>query len=350
MAAEILENKKNLEHLSKAHEKDRLSHAYIVNGPAGSGKRTFADYIAAALLCDRIGGAEDDGQADIFSMFTGASPKKAQLSDGPCGSCPACVKSMSGNHPDIIYLKREKEKSIQVDEVRRQIIDDIGIKPYYGPYKIYIIEDAQLLTEQAQNALLKTIEEPPEYALIFLLTDNSDAFLDTIRSRCVRLDMERLPAETIVRYLKERQGVPEEEAAKCAAFARGNLGRAMELADGEEDISEVTEILKGLKNMNAPDIFDQAVELGKSGPDEVLEVSRMWFRDVLVLKAQGSSELYFPSALEELKRQSEDTSYEGLNRIMKAIDTAGRQLEANVKAEAVLENMFLAMRRNMRNK
>ena len=356
MVTEILENKRNIEHLSEAQAKGRMSHAYIINGSEGSGKKTLASYIAASLLCNGMGEAETDGQADIFAMFGAPKPAARTLKDGPCGSCPACTKSLSGNHPDIICLRREKEKVIRVEEVRQQIIDDISIKPFYGPYKIYIIEDAQLMNESAQNALLKTIEEPPEYAVIFLLTENADIFLDTIRSRCIRLDMESLSPGTIRRYLKDRLNTDDADADRFAAFARGNLGRAIELAEDEDSaqtVQTITDTLKKLKNMNAADIFDSAAALGKSSPEEVLEISRMWFRDALIMKAdQGSSvkDIYFPAEEAWMKELSAGISYGSFNGIMEAIDTAQARLDANVKAEAVLEAMFLTIRRNCRNK
>ena len=158
---EVLENKKNIEHLSKAHEKGKLSHAYIINGANGSGKRTLVRFIAAGLLCDKTHDSEDD-QPSFFSMMGMEKPPLRSLSQGPCRECPSCAKTLSGNHPDIIYVRHEKANLIKVDEIRDQVIDDIAVKPYYGPYKIYIIEDAHLMNENAQNALLKTIEEPPE--------------------------------------------------------------------------------------------------------------------------------------------------------------------------------------------
>lgn len=107
----------------------------------------------------------------------------------PCMECPSCKKAQSQNHPDIIYVKHEKPNTISIDEIREQLINDVMIKPYSSPYKIYIIDEAQKLTLQAQNALLKTIEEPPAYAVVMLLADNPDALLPTISSRCVQLNL-----------------------------------------------------------------------------------------------------------------------------------------------------------------
>ena len=101
-------------------------------------------------------------------------------------TCDSCKKVIGKNHPDIITVTHEKPGSISIDEVREQVVHDVDIKPYCSPYKIYIIPDAEMMTVQAQNALLKTIEEPPEYGIIILLTSNMSAILPTIQSRSRR--------------------------------------------------------------------------------------------------------------------------------------------------------------------
>ena len=353
---EILGNKKNIEHLSKAHAMGKLSHAYIINGPAGSGKKTFVNYIAKGLLCDEMRADEDDGQADLFAMLGAQKPEPRRLSQGACGSCPACVKAASGNHPDIINVTHEKPKLISVDEIRQQVIDDIAVRPYYGPYKIYIIADAQLLNENGQNALLKTIEEPPEYGIIFILTDNAEGLLDTIRSRCIRLDMERLPQEVIAKVLTDKYSISQENARNMAAFAGGNLGKAIDLAKENEQSEFINSIISALKQvhrMNAVRIFEISAELGKSDAEAALGIMQMWFRDMLIIKGAGAvqgAQMYFPAEELFLKERAQKISFEGINNIFRAIDSAAERIRANVKAEAALENLFLSMRRNSKAK
>lgn len=352
---EILGNQKNIEHLSEAFDRGKLSHAYIINGPKGSGKKTLVNFISAGILCERMQSDSPEGQQDLFSMFGMSAPKKRTLADGPCGECSACAKTESDNHPDIIRLKREKEKLISVKDIRTQIISDMAVKPYYGTYKIYIIDDAQLMNENAQNALLKTIEEPPEYGIIFLLTDNADALLDTIRSRCIRLDMDRLPAEVIADQLVRKYSIKRSAAESYAAFAGGNLGQAAHLAeDGEESeyVNSIIALLKKLARMNAADIFDEAVRIGKTDASYALEIMQMWFRDMMIIKAEGDSvsagELYFPSQMGTLKGYADRVSYEGTDQIFRSVDTARERLACNVKAEAALENLLLAVRKSLR--
>ena len=350
----ILGNRKNIDHLSEAFTRGKLSHAYIINGPKGSGKKTLVNYISAALMCEEVQDA-GGGQQDLFSMFGMQSAKARTLADGPCGACSACAKTVSNNHPDIVRLKREKEKLISVKDIRQQVIADMAIKPYYGAYKIYIIDDAQLMNENAQNALLKTIEEPPEYGIIFLLTDNADALLDTIRSRCIRLDMDRLPNDLIEQQVGQEFGLAAGKAQAFAAFSGGNLGRARELAAGEDEsefINSIAACLKKIKRMNAPDIFDEAVRLGKEDSYYALEIMQMWFRDMLIVKAafpgRETEGLFFPSQINQMTNDATKLSFEGLNNIFTSIDTAKSRLDANVKAEAALENLLLNIRNEFR--
>src|SRR3712207_5364194 len=129
-------------------------------------------------------------------------------SDDACGRCHHCRQSESRNQPDIVYVTHEKPNTISVDDIRTQLGSDIVIRPYASDYKIYIIDEAEKMNEQAQNALLKTIEEPPAYAVIFLLTNNAQTLLQTIRSRCILLETRPLADTLIRRELMQRYQLP----------------------------------------------------------------------------------------------------------------------------------------------
>ena len=180
---EILGNEMVKDHFKKAIENHKISHAYILTGEAGMGRKSIANAFAMTLLCEK-GGSE------------------------PCMTCHSCKQVMSGNHPDLIYVKHEKPGSIGVDDVREQINDTIMIRPYSSYYKIYIVDEAEKMTVQAQNALLKTIEEPPSYAVIILITTNQEAFLPTILSRCVQMKLKPLKDFTIKSYLTQNLHIP----------------------------------------------------------------------------------------------------------------------------------------------
>lgn len=325
---QILGNQHNVGHLKKAAVQGKISHAYIINGAEGSGKKTFAEYMAAALLCNE------------------------GIEKGPCMTCPSCIKANTHNHPDIIWVEHEKPSVLSVQEVRDQLINTIDVAPYYGPYKIYIVKDAQLLNEHGQNALLKTIEEPPAYALIFLLTDNAEAFLDTIRSRCIRLDMEALPRELVIKEL-EKNGVSSGKAEECASLSKGNLGLA-ELLSKDGVASERKDLtlktLKNLNNLDALEIFDFASSFDKETGLDVLKYMLMWYRDVLLVKVEtDAKELYFVKEKAVLERQAKAASFEKLNQIFEALDEARDRLLTSVKCEAVFETLLLTIRENIKN-
>ena len=152
----------------------------------------------------------------------------------PCLQCSSCKKAMNRNQPDIIYVTHEKPNSIGIEDIREQLIADVDIKPYTGPYKIYIVDEAEKMTVQAQNALLKTIEEPPAYAVIILLGSNAAALLPTIASRCVTLNFKPVRDEVIKKYLMEELHVPDYQAEVSVAFAQGNVGKAKQIATAED--------------------------------------------------------------------------------------------------------------------
>lgn len=217
---QIVGHEETIRHLQTAILQEKVSHAYIFQGVPGTGKRTLADAFAAALQCDTL--AEKDRDALM--------PEEVNS----CGECRSCHQILRHNNPDIVYVVHEKEKTISVDDIREQVVGDISIRPYNGRRKVYIIQDAQLINPQAQNALLKTLEEPPEYAVILLLTTNAGVFLDTIRSRCVLLDLKPVRDDQVMHYLMEHVEIPDYQAKLCAAFAQGSIGRAMALATSED--------------------------------------------------------------------------------------------------------------------
>ena len=148
---DIIGHEQIIEHLQNAIGMDKVSHAYIINGPDKSGKMMLAEAFAMALQCEKHG-------------------KEA------CMECHSCRQALGHNQPDIIYVNHDKPNTISVDDIRTQVNNDIDVKPYSSEHKIYIIDEAEKMNQQAQNALLKTIEEPPAYAVIMLLTTNADTF------------------------------------------------------------------------------------------------------------------------------------------------------------------------------
>ena len=270
----------------------------------------------------------------------------------PCLECHSCKQVLSGSHPDLIYVGHEKPGSIGVDDIRKQIQDTIQIRPYSSPYKIYIVDQAEIMTVQAQNALLKTIEEPPAYAVILLLTENQDILLPTILSRCVQLKLKPLKDEVIKAYLMDKMDIPEEKADIYKAFARGNLGKAIWLASSEEFqimYDKLLSLLVNLKNMDISELLDIIKKLLDESLDidQCLDFMQMWYRDVLMYKVtRDMNLLIFGREFNAINEISRVSGYDGLEKILESIDKARTRLEANVNKDLVLELMLLTMKEN----
>lgn len=324
---DIIGHEQIKEHFQKAIESHKVSHAYILNGEAGMGRKSLANAFTLTLLCEK-------GRSE------------------PCMECHACKQVLSGNHPDLIYVTHEKPNSIGVDDIREQINDTIMVRPYSSYYKIYIVDEAEKMTQQAQNALLKTIEEPPSYAIIILLTTNQEAFLPTILSRCVQLKLKPLKDFVVKSYLTESMQVPEADAEVYAAFARGNLGKAISIASSEDFKllhQEVLHLLKHVKDMDISELLDYIRKLKEDNLDiyECLDFMQLWYRDVLLYKVtKDMNLLIFKDEYKMINELSKNSGYDGLERILESIDKAKARLDANVNMELAMELMLLVMKEN----
>ena len=204
--SEIIGHEDIIQHFKRSIEMGKVSQGYIINGEEGSGKKTLTRAIIKTLECEE-GGTE------------------------PCCKCKSCKQMDTDNQPDVTWVTHDKPNVISVEEIRDQVNKDITIKPYSSRYKIYVIDDAQLLNANAQNALLKTIEEPPEYAIIFLLTSNIDKILPTIISRCIVLNIKPVRERDVLDYLMNELKLPKEKAdyeyllGECDAYVRQFGGR-----------------------------------------------------------------------------------------------------------------------------
>lgn len=315
------------EHLQNALSTGKVSHAYIINGEKSSGKEFIAKVFAMTLQCEK-GAAE------------------------PCQECHSCHQALSGNHPDIIFVTHEKPNSVSVDDIRTQINGDVSIKPYSRPYKVYIVNEAEKMTVQAQNAILKTLEEPPEYVVILLLTTNVNSMLPTILSRCVVLNMKPVADELVRGFLMQQMMVPDYKAEICVAFARGNIGKAKALASSEDFENVKSEALSLLKYINEMELSEIIAAIKKINEykleiNDYLDIFSVWYRDVLLFKATSDiNHLVFREEIQTLRRTAQRSSYEGIERIIEALDTAKRRLDANVNFELTMELLILTIQEN----
>ncbi len=323
--SEVYGHDKIKEHLANAIAMDKVSHAYIFNGSLGAGKKTIAALFAKTLQCE---GAKSD----------------------PCNECRSCMQSDSGNQPDIVWIRHEKPASIGVDDIRDQLIGDIQIKPYSSKYKIYIIDEAEKLTPQAQNALLKTIEEPPSYGIVIMLTTNADIFLQTILSRCVKLDFKPVADDLVKKYLKDNYDVTDYEVRFAVAFAQGNIGRAITIVTSKEFAQlkeEVLHVVKYAKEMTIGEMMSEIKNINnyKLAIDDYLDLMAMWYRDVLVFKSTNDTNpIIFKDELSLIKEHAVRCSYEGLEDILNSIDKVKIRLKANVNFDLVIELLIMAIK------
>lgn len=260
-----------ISHMKNAFLMNKVSHAYILEGDVGMGKKMLSNCFIKLLQCE--------------------NPHQGE----PCNTCESCILINSGNHPDVIYVKPTKKSGYGVSDVRDQMIKDIHIKPYRSKYKIYVIEEADTMTTQAQNSILKTIEEPPAYGIFFLLATNSQKFLQTIMSRTVKMTLKPLDLQMIENYFIQKTGSSADHAKLYSSFSRGNLGKALMLKNSDFFMNQRNDMLKLLDvfiNQKEYDIME-AVELLEANKDDILEVLEILIsliRDILYYKETKESQ------------------------------------------------------------
>ena len=325
--SDIIGHNQIIEHLKNAIRMGKISHAYILNGENSSGKMMLAEAFAMALQCESGG-------------------------DEPCMECRSCHQAMEHNQPDIIYVTHDKPNIISVDDIRHQLNNDIVIKPYSSKYKIYIVDEAEKMNVQAQNALLKTIEEPPAYGVILLLTTNADSFLPTILSRCITLNLKSVQEDLIKSHLMRKYQIPDYQADVCAAFAQGNVGKAIQLASSDEFNELKADAISLIKKIEDIDLYEmnqqiKTVSEYKNEINEFLDLITLWFRDVLYVKATNDvSNLIFKDEVYDIKKQAAKKSYYGIESILKALEQTRVRLNANVNFELVIEMLLLTIKEN----
>ena len=208
------------------------------------------------------------------------------------------------------------------------------------------------MTVQAQNALLKTLEEPPEYAVILILTTNVGALLPTILSRCVILSMKPARDEQVKKYLMQCMEIPDYKADICVAFARGNVGKAKILA-GSEEFDKVKEeavsLLKSIKDMEINEVVSAIKRINeyKLDVNDYLDIFSVWYRDVLLFKAtHDANHLIFKEEIQYIRRVADKSTYEGIETIIDGLDKAKQRLTANVNFDLTMELLLMTIKEN----
>jgi len=304
----------------------RVPHAWLFSGPDGVGKGMVARGLAAALVCEREG---DDG----------------------CGSCLPCRKVADRVHPDVVEVTPEGPgRLVKIDQVRA-VSRTFRFAPYEGRHRVVLFPEADRLNEEASNALLKSLEEPPERTILVLVTARPQSLLDTIRSRCHAVRFSPLPRELCARILCE-QGVDPDEAPVAAALAEGSAGRALELfRSGVLDVRRATvEAVGGLSAQRPGELFDLAADwtTGASAAEarealrQRLDVLSSWYRDLLVVSSGGRADDLIHSDVAEQALGAGVAQAEAL-RCLDRIQEARGALELNAGARLTCERLLLGL-------
>ena len=314
----------------------KLSHAYILSGERGFGKHTLALHLAAALACENA----KDTQKPL-----------------PCLTCPSCRKILSGNSPDIIYVNRKDKATLGIDPIR-ELRQDVYIPPNDLSVKVYIIEEAHLMTTQAQNAFLLTLEEPPSYVLFLLLCENPSLLLETIRSRAPVLRLEPVENALILKHIC--QTVPEakrmwetDRAAleEIVVAADGSIGRALELLDPKlyKPLSDRREIARTFARLCASpkNTIETMRFLNGLGArrDELIEqmsIILVCLRDLLLLKQTENAPLCFFSDREEASSLAYSFTTPNLLTLCNSVSEATDRLRANANVRLTITAMAQA--------
>ena len=296
MFANILGNEKIKESLQNSVKAERISHSYLFIGTDGIGKKMIASEFAKMILC-----------LDKNNKY--------------CNNCKSCIEFDTNNNPDFKIIKPDGN-SIKIEQIR-EIQDKIAEKPIISNKKAYIIDDADKMTQEAQNCLLKTLEEPPEYAIIILIGSNETAFLSTIKSRCIILHFKKIKDEEIAKFIREKYQI-EIDNQNLLKAAQGSIGKAIQIKEDEEIYSKIDEIISNLENADNIDILKMAEIIYKSKDkiNDILEYMNIIFIDIA----------------------KKSNKYANCINI---VEDAKKRLQSNVNFDMCIDNMLFNMWREV---
>jgi len=260
MFEQILGNKKITEQLTNSIKIGNISHSYLFLGTQGIGKKMIAKEFAKMILCTS--------------------------EDKYCGVCKSCIEFDTDNNPDFSIIEPDGN-SIKIDQIR-EFQKKVSEKPIISQRKVYIINDSDKMTVEAQNCLLKTLEEPPEFVTIILVGTNENAFLSTIKSRCMILHFEEISEEKILKYLEENYQIKINSQIMIKAF-QGSIGKAIELKDKQEQYEKIENLIYGLEKMDVVDLVNKAefLYLSKDDKTEILD-----YMEVILMNIAKTSNKY----------------------------------------------------------
>jgi DNA polymerase-3 subunit delta' len=316
--------------LSGGIDQGKVSHAYLFTGPSNVGKSTLALNLAQALTC--------------------------QGEDRPCGQCGSCRKTLAGIHPDVrrvdlqyqALLRDEtggEQNELRIDTIRT-ITQEVGLKPFEGDRKVFIFEDADNMTTQAANSMLKTLEEPPPYAVLILTASDPRLLLPTIVSRCQVFSLRLVPTRVIESHLRSSYGMEAERASQLARLSVGRIGWAISVAEDESVMKQRDETLRqlaALPKMGRFDRLDFAQQLARRSHSmrSTLELWLNWWRDLLLIRGGSPDTIGNVDFASALSQEALGYDLRDIVAFINSIRAALRQLEMNVDPRLALEVLML---------
>lgn len=316
----IVKNNAILDNVSSIIHNNKLTNSYIIEGLEGSGKTLLANYFAKALLCENF-------------------------VDEPCCECVNCLNFENKSIPDIMHIRNTK-KSLSIEEVRIKILENIYIKPQIQKYKIYIIESDEI-TVQAQNSLLKTIEQPPSYAIFIFMTSKINLFLPTILSRCTLFKTQYIDSKSIYSYLTSMALPYSNEALQTVSnFETGSIGQAIALLEKSSFTETRSELLKLITDINYADISSTVAlakhcEKYKNDIDAFYKILHSIYRDLFIFKSTKNEDFINQKDISKdiilVSENFELTKLlENFNFITNAINTQGLNNSFSLGLETLL--------------
>lgn len=290
------ENKKKLEYIVK---NNNISHSYIFSGISGIGKFMFAEEFAKAILC-----------LD--------NEKK------PCNNCRACKSFENNNNPDIIIID-EQDESIKTEQIK-ELVKNVLEKPIQGEKKIYIINNSENMTREAQNSLLKTLEEPPEYVIVILITSNENLLLNTIKSRCIKFQFQNLSDEEIKQYFRMANQVIDDSIIKIFG---GSIEKALKLKDNLDTYKNIKNIFKNIENLSGLQILNLKETIFKD-KDEIFSI------------LDYINTIFFDKILENIKTANK------YQKCIEIIEESKLRLKRNSNYDMTIDNLLLTLERSLK--
>ncbi|MGE5677105.1 MAG: DNA polymerase III subunit delta' [Pseudomonadota bacterium] len=311
-----------IDSLRNAVKNNMISNGYIFSGSKGCGKKLMAFSFAMAINCTGEG------------------------NDKPCGSCSSCIRIKNGNYPNIELVK-PTGLSIKIKQIR-QIVTDTAKKPFESGYKVVIIDNAEKMTHDAQDAFLKTLEEPPLNTVFMLLAENASLLLPTIVSRCQVYQFKPVPQEEMKSFIRERYDFSDSDIEAAVRYSKGNTGTALELLQNKENLTVralYIDILEKAMEGRAGEaqLLTAPIVETKEAAEKFLEFSLIWFRDILLIKELRGEDKQLViniDSLDKLIRHNSVLTEVKLNSIIEIVRNAVRYVKYNVGIKNSIDGML----------